>query len=208
MLITEEFIKCISYGHGLSKEQQALLGLRDQKKKWKKKLIGKEIAQCTVRKLIALMRPEQKASIDEFFKKRVEKLEKQRLHLLDTQRRRFMREEKRNLSPIKKKKRKKYKGFHEFHAREDQLLSADFLSSKEFLNCFQWRRLRMEAIEKYGAKCQCCGNSPKGEGIKINVDHIKNRKDHPELALSLDNLQVLCNLCNHGKGNWSSTDWR
>lgn len=30
----------------------------------------------------------------------------------------------------------------------------------------------------------------------------------PDLALSMDNLQVLCGDCNHGKGNWDVTDWR
>ena len=42
----------------------------------------------------------------------------------------------------------------------------------------------------------------------MNVDHIKPRRLFPDLALSLDNLQVLCHECNHGKGNWDMTDWR
>lgn len=42
----------------------------------------------------------------------------------------------------------------------------------------------------------------------LNVDHVKPRKFYPELALDLDNLQVLCALCNHGKGNSDATDWR
>ncbi len=42
----------------------------------------------------------------------------------------------------------------------------------------------------------------------MHVDHIKPRRKYPELALSRSNLQVLCNLCNHGKGNWDETDWR
>lgn len=79
--------------------------------------------------------------------------------------------------------------------------------SDEFLKSYQWRKLRMEAIKKYGNKCQCCGATPE-DGIRINVDHIKPRKYHPELALDLNNLQILCNECNHGKGNWDNTDWR
>lgn len=76
-----------------------------------------------------------------------------------------------------------------------------------FLETYEWRKLRMEALKLYGARCQCCGATAK-DGIRIHVDHIKPRKDHPELALELSNLQVLCGPCNHGKGNWDSTDWR
>ena len=65
----------------------------------------------------------------------------------------------------------------------------------------------MEAIKKYGTRCMCCGASPK-DGVVINVDHIKPRKTHPELSLDMDNLQILCDACNHGKGNWDTTDWR
>ena len=76
-----------------------------------------------------------------------------------------------------------------------------------FLSSYEWRKVRMEALKKWGAKCQCCGASAK-TGAVINVDHIKPRKVFPELALDLNNLQVLCHDCNHGKGNWDMTDWR
>lgn len=80
-------------------------------------------------------------------------------------------------------------------------------SSDAFLSTYEWRRVRMMALKKYGAVCQCCGASPK-TGAVMNVDHIKPRKLFPALALELDNLQVLCHDCNHGKGNWDMTDWR
>ena len=66
----------------------------------------------------------------------------------------------------------------------------------------------MEALVKYESRCMCCGKSPIFKGVVINVDHIKPRKLFPELALDINNLQVLCNECNHGKGNWDETDWR
>ena len=72
---------------------------------------------------------------------------------------------------------------------------------------YEWRKVRMEALKKYGAKCQCCGATP-ASGAVMNVDHIKPRKLFPHLALDLNNLQVLCHDCNHGKGNWDMTDWR
>jgi 5-methylcytosine-specific restriction endonuclease McrA len=81
------------------------------------------------------------------------------------------------------------------------------VAKDEFLQSYEWRKLRMEALKKYGAKCQCCGATP-ATGAVMNVDHIKPRKHFPELALSLENLQVLCHECNHGKGNWDETDWR
>jgi HNH endonuclease len=86
-------------------------------------------------------------------------------------------------------------------------IEAEYLASKEFLQSFEWRKLRMEALKKYGGTCQCCGASP-ATGAVLNVDHIKPRKTYPELALDLCNLQVLCHECNHGKGNWDHTDWR
>lgn len=81
------------------------------------------------------------------------------------------------------------------------------VNAPEFLESFQWRSIRMHVLKRDGAKCACCGNIPR-EGIYVNVDHIKPRKKFPELALEPSNLQVLCNVCNHGKGNWDSTDWR
>lgn len=81
------------------------------------------------------------------------------------------------------------------------------VTSPEFLSTYEWRRVRMVALKKYGPKCQCCGASP-ATGAVMNVDHIKPRRVFPELALEVSNLQILCNECNHGKGNWDMTDWR
>jgi len=80
-------------------------------------------------------------------------------------------------------------------------------STDAFLQTYEWRKVRMEALKKYGAKCQCCGATP-AHGAVMNVDHIKPRKIFPHLALDINNLQILCHECNHGKGNWDMTDWR
>ena len=80
-------------------------------------------------------------------------------------------------------------------------------NSESFLESYEWRKTRMEVLKRDGARCACCGNS-RLEGRIMHVDHIKPRKTHPELALDLNNLQVLCDICNHGKGNWDQTDWR
>lgn len=81
------------------------------------------------------------------------------------------------------------------------------VASTEFLSSYAWRQLRMRVLSHYGPRCMCCGATP-DSGAVMNVDHIKPRKTYPHLALDFDNLQVLCHECNHGKGNWDSTDWR
>lgn len=82
-----------------------------------------------------------------------------------------------------------------------------YVMTDSFLSSYEWRRVRMAALKKYGPVCQCCGATPK-TGAVMNVDHIKPRKLFPELALTVENLQILCHECNHGKGNWDMTDWR
>lgn len=79
--------------------------------------------------------------------------------------------------------------------------------STEFLKSYAWKKLRYQALLKYEKKCMCCGRTPK-DGVQIHVDHIKPRKRYPGLALDINNLQILCGDCNHGKGNWDETDHR
>lgn len=79
--------------------------------------------------------------------------------------------------------------------------------SDGFLSSYEWRVVRMQVLKRDGTRCACCGATP-ADGRVMNVDHIKNRRDFPSLALSMSNLQVLCDECNHGKGNWDQTDWR
>lgn len=102
---------------------------------------------------------------------------------------------------IPKKKKKKGK---KARKKEAKIVRQ---TKDEFYGTYEWRKLRYVALKKYGATCQCCGRSAR-DGVVMNVDHIKPRKKYPELALDLNNLQVLCAVCNHGKGNWDETDWR
>lgn len=96
---------------------------------------------------------------------------------------------------------------HQQSSKPRSFTHKEYATSNAFLDSFEWRQLRMVVLKKYGAKCQCCGATPATNAV-INVDHIKPRKLFPELALNENNLQVLCSLCNHGKGNWDMTDWR
>ena len=87
-----------------------------------------------------------------------------------------------------------------------RLVGKTDVNSDAFLGTYEWRSLRMRVLVRCGARCQCCGQSAK-DGVVIHVDHIKPRRLFPELALEESNLQVLCEVCNHGKGNWDETNW-
>lgn len=78
---------------------------------------------------------------------------------------------------------------------------------KDFYSSRAWKLLRYQAFEKYGNRCQCCGARPE-DGIALHVDHVVPRSKKPELALDLNNLQILCEDCNIGKLNQWDTDWR
>ncbi len=91
--------------------------------------------------------------------------------------------------------------------KSNRRLLKKFPGMDPFLASYEWRRVRMEVLKEQGPRCACCGASPK-DGVRVHVDHIKPRKTHPELRLEKSNLQVLCEVCNHGKGNWDETDWR
>lgn len=86
-------------------------------------------------------------------------------------------------------------------------------SRESFYKSWEWRELRMVVLKKYGRRCMCCGATPDdvaidGSPVRIVVDHIKPLSLHWELRLSPNNLQVLCDECNMGKGAWDSTDYR
>lgn len=76
-----------------------------------------------------------------------------------------------------------------------------FVMTTKWLSTPEWRRLRIEALHKYGNRCIACGASPSDGHTVLNVDHVKPRKTHPHLALDINNLQIMCEACNHGKGN-------
>lgn len=83
----------------------------------------------------------------------------------------------------------------------------------EFYQSWEWRTLRVKVLQQYGTRCMCCGATPAhvtvgGEPVMIVVDHIKPLSKRWDLRLDRNNLQVLCQECNQGKGAWDETDFR
>lgn len=58
----------------------------------------------------------------------------------------------------------------------------------------RWPSLRLLALRRDGFKCRSCG----ARG-RLEVDHIKPVRTHPEAAWDLDNLQSLCVRCHARK---------
>jgi len=78
-----------------------------------------------------------------------------------------------------------------------------------FYSTWEWKKIRYETMKRFEHRCQCCGWQPSDTPYgRLVVDHIKPRSKHPELALDINNLQVLCNDCNMGKSNIYEDDFR
>lgn len=78
---------------------------------------------------------------------------------------------------------------------------------RDFYQTREWQGLRFRALQKSNGCCVLCGRSHRVDGVKLHVDHIKPKSRFPALALDPNNLQVLCEDCNLGKGNRDTTDW-
>lgn len=58
-------------------------------------------------------------------------------------------------------------------------------------------KLRALVLKAYGYRCAYCGKNPREDGVKLHIDHkIPVEFDGPT---EFDNLQPLCEECNHGK---------
>lgn len=90
--------------------------------------------------------------------------------------------------------------------RKDEKINLD---PKVFYNSWRWRELRLIVLDLCGRNCCSCGAIPsKDNKVVLNVDHIKPLRTHPELALDITNLQVLCEACNQGKSWFNKKDYR
>jgi hypothetical protein len=81
------------------------------------------------------------------------------------------------------------------------------MSKDGFYESREWRQVRYLAIKANNGLCELCGRG-KHDGVVLHVDHIEPRSKAPHLELDPDNLQVLCEDCNLGKGNRDAVDWR
>jgi len=79
----------------------------------------------------------------------------------------------------------------------------DIEERKAFYSSPEWKLLRAQIIKDQGTTCADCGRHI-SKVEDVTVDHKHPRSKHPELALTLDNLRVVCRQCNSRKG---ASDW-
>lgn len=77
-----------------------------------------------------------------------------------------------------------------------------------FYQSIQWRDKRQAILERDNFECQWCkaeGKVTLRDDSVLEIDHIQELVDHPELALDDDNLRTLCKDCHnkrHGRMNY------
>jgi len=77
-----------------------------------------------------------------------------------------------------------------------------------FYQSRRWQKLRYEAFLRYGRVCALCKRTPEVHNFVLHVDHIKPRSRYPQHQWDIENLQILCEDCNLGKGARDDTKWR
>ncbi|WP_348922065.1 HNH endonuclease [Enterococcus rotai] len=91
-------------------------------------------------------------------------------------------------------------------------------SRAKFYSSSSWKQLRKLCLERDHYECQWCKEEGKvttlssidkhGNPVVLEVDHIKELEDYPELALELFNLRTLCKDCHnkrHKRFNYRSS---
>lgn len=71
----------------------------------------------------------------------------------------------------------------------------------------EFRMLRHMVFLRDGEVCAKCGTKS-AKNNWLEIDHIKPVSKYPDLAMDIDNLQVLCRNCNRLKSNIDETDYR
>jgi len=88
----------------------------------------------------------------------------------------------------------------EYKTKEQKL---KFYKSKE------WKQLRLKILERDNYECQECkrnglvytDNHNPDKHKRLDVDHLKEIENFPELALDIDNCEVKCVKCHNKKHN-------
>jgi len=91
-------------------------------------------------------------------------------------------------------------GTRPFEARSAERSAEDQQRRPDLMQIPGWLKVRYDVLRRDNFTCQACGATRGNSGRTMHVDHIKPYSKFPELALKMENLRVLCQDCNLGKG--------
>ena len=90
-------------------------------------------------------------------------------------------------------------GLHQVFTHAEQLQDFAPAAKSNFYLSATWLHLRDEVLASREHRCAQCNKTRSEHNIAVEVDHILPRSKYPELALDINNLQILCFECNRGK---------
>lgn len=70
----------------------------------------------------------------------------------------------------------------------------DYKTRKKFYNSKDWETVRLIVLKRDNFECQWCKEEGKVTTEDLEVDHIAELQDRPDLKLDPDNLRTLCRL--------------
>lgn len=77
-----------------------------------------------------------------------------------------------------------------------QISAQSYRGWKAFYHTREWRRCREEALRRDHGQCMRCREQGKYTPA-VTVHHVQHLREVPELALTLSNLQSLCEACHN-----------
>lgn len=73
----------------------------------------------------------------------------------------------------------------------------EFKYRKQFYNSTAWKNVRQQALKESNYECVWCKERGKVTTENLEVDHIEELQDRPDLKTDLNNLRVLCKACHN-----------
>lgn len=73
----------------------------------------------------------------------------------------------------------------------------EYKERKRFYNSKHWQLVREYVLKRANYECEWCKLEGKVTTDSLEVDHIEELQDRPDLKLDPDNLRVLCKACHN-----------
>nr|WP_185955907.1 HNH endonuclease [Staphylococcus haemolyticus] len=73
----------------------------------------------------------------------------------------------------------------------------EFKVRKQFYNSKAWEVVRHQVLKRDNYECTWCRDEGKVTTDNLEIDHVEELQDRPDLKLDPDNLRTLCKACHN-----------